>query len=104
MHYGDNAYSQTGRRTIKSKYDGNEPLGGITLTKYDVQKLNKLYNCNANGENTFIKFIFVIWLNSLLLYYKKIYNLIYQNVRTGKNTISAGLMNYQKKSSYISIF
>ena len=52
-HFGNKAYSKHIRRmrmqqTIVSKYDVNEPLGGVTLTRYDILHINKLYHCGAD--------------------------------------------------------
>lgn len=46
MHYGSKAYAEhLNERVIKSKNDPVEPLGGRTLTKYNIEELNKLYMC-----------------------------------------------------------
>ena len=51
MHYGNKAFGEDPNDfTIESELDINEPLGGKEITKYDLAKIQKMYNCQkTNG-------------------------------------------------------
>nr|XP_039268552.1 tolloid-like protein 2 [Styela clava] len=53
MHYSDTAFSVNGSRTIIPLKSGAENMGRITnLSKFDIQELNLLYECNPILEES----------------------------------------------------
>ncbi|XP_031568760.1 uncharacterized protein LOC116303371 [Actinia tenebrosa] len=52
MHYGKTDFSKNGQPTIQAKGDSNKALGQDNgMTELDIQKLNKLYDCDSPSSN-----------------------------------------------------
>lgn len=48
MHYGPTEFSSNGEPVIVAKFSGAENMGQrITLSRIDIAKINKMYNCRA---------------------------------------------------------
>lgn len=53
MHYGSYAFSKNGQKTIKALKDGGTKMGQRDgFSSLDLQKLNKLYQCEATDGGT----------------------------------------------------
>ena len=59
MHYSRTTWTKNGRNTMEAKNDPNRRLGGSTVSKYDIMKLNLMYHCHG--------MLSVIYLNSYLV-------------------------------------
>uniref|UniRef100_A0A914W3V2 Metalloendopeptidase n=1 Tax=Plectus sambesii TaxID=2011161 RepID=A0A914W3V2_9BILA len=55
MHYGPTAFSSNGQPTIVAKQSGGEKMGQRDgFSDFDLNKINKHYDCNVNGHGELI--------------------------------------------------